>query len=151
MEFTIHTHDRPEKRTYCGPTVLMLLTGKPREKIHRDVNYFRNNKLRNNYEKRKMTAMVKSMGNITMEGLLQKYDMAPKYVYRHPYKTLKQLADDMEFVKKPIVVTVTGHYVLYYQGMIYDTYRRQGCPVKEHPCARKRVKEYWIINKEPKL
>lgn len=151
--------DTAQGRMYCGPTVLALLTGKPRAEIHRDVNKL---KRKAGKKKRKtvyyrdgmykttrmlpwpLTASVRGMSNGTLEKLMKKYRLSAK---RHDsaYPSLRRMVEDLGHFKTPIVINVTHHYVLYFQGKIYDTFRKDGAPIAEHPCAGKRVEKYWIV------
>lgn len=154
--------DPKAKQTYCGPTVLALLTGLTREEIHADVNRLKRKagKKRNKtvcyrngqYKTTRrvpwpLTAPVGGLSNGYLESLMTKYGLAPKK-HTVPYKSLRRLVEDMGHFKQPIVVNVTGHYVLYFQGLVYDTFRKTGAPVAEHPFGGSRVKNCWIITKQ---
>lgn len=162
QNFTVSLVPEGGKRMFCGPTVLALLSGKTREEIHADVNRLKRkagkkrNKLvrgrdgRPNYWKRipwPLTAPVKGMGNNTLEKLLKKYGISNK---RHDekYPSLARLVEDMGHFKMPIIVNVTDHYVLYFQGNIYDTLRPSGAHIDAHPSKGRRVKKYWIITRQ---
>lgn len=139
---TYHIHPIPEMpegdRLFCGPTVLCALTGKTPTQVRRAVNRHRGNK---------WNAAVTSMWQMEFQELMHKWKLKPKSVYPKKTPTLKTFSEDMQFVKNPIVVNVTGHFVLLYQGVIYDTHRKEGCPFEEHPNAGKWVRRYWVINK----
>lgn len=162
--FTIYPIDKSQGRMYCGATVLALLTGKPRATIHRDFNrmvrakgktrrkavYYRDG----TYKTTKrvpwpLTSAVKGMYEHQLEALMTKYKIASAHHKNNRYGSLRQLVDDMEPLKKPIVVTVTGHFVLYYDGKVYDTHHPAGAPVTEHSFGRCRVKNYWVIRRQP--
>lgn len=162
--FTVYPVDRERERMYCGPTVLALLTGKGKEEIRADVN-----RLRRAHGKKKrktlyyrdgtyktqklvpwpLTSPVRGLSETYMEKLLKKYGCNPKsHIERYP--SLRRLVEDMGHFKTPIVVNAGCHYVLYFQGKIYDTFRPEGAPVKEHPYGLCRVTRYWIIrNQKP--
>lgn len=147
---------------YCGPTVLAMLTGKTRTQIHADINRLKRKagKKRNKmmysrdgfprgYKRMPwpLTASVKGLSNGYLEALMRKYGLAPEGHVK-PYPTLRRLVEDMGHFKTPIVVNVTGHYVLYYKGKVYDTFRKEGATVDEHPHGRCRVQRYWLVKKQ---
>lgn len=149
-------------RMFCGPTVLAMLTGKSREEIHRDVNKLRrkNGKVKlktiyyrdGNYKTQKrvpwpLNSPVKGMRNDYLEALMKKYDLSPES-HNKTYPSLRRLIEDIGHFKTPIVINVTGHYVLYFQGKIYDTLRKDGAPASEHPSYGQRVKKYWLVKKQ---
>lgn len=160
MEHLIHTSiDTAQGRMYCGPTVLALLTGKSRAEIHRDVNKVKRklgSKRRKNiyyrdgmYKTQKLmpwplTSAVKGVSNSTLEKLMKKYRLAPKR-HNSAYPSLRRMIEDLGHFKMPIVINVTHHYVLYFQGKVYDTLRQDGVAIAEHPCAGKRVEKYWTV------
>lgn len=61
---------------------------------------------------------------------------------RRPLPTLAGWAARAGVLPAPCIVTVTGHYVLYRNGMVYDSRAINGVPPARHWCARKRV---WAI------
>ena len=158
-------HSLPEKhnaegRAYCGPTVLMFLTGMSLKEIRASINRVRlkrgddtirwiYNKRGDGHKKvkRKTTSMVKGMYSSEITAMLKKLRIPYKQVSRPKYKTLRAMANDMEHVKQPVIVNTTDHYVLLYHGMIYDTYRKRGCSFQEHPCAGRKIQSYWLINR----
>lgn len=161
-EFFVTPIVEGQTRMYCGPTVLALLTGKSREQIHRDINKLRrkHGKKRNkrvyyrdgSYKTTRrvpwpLTAPVKGLSNGYLEALLFKYGMGIT-CHHNKYPSLRRLVEDMGHFKTPIVINVTNHYVLYFQGKVYDSYRNEGAVVSEHPFGRSRVQRYWIIRKQ---
>jgi hypothetical protein len=164
-EFTIYPIDKSQGRMYCGPTVLALLTGKSRATIHADVNRLRRKagkKRRKtiryrdgSYKTTKLvpwplTAPVRGLSHSRLDALLKKYGLPAAFHPNNRYPSLRRLVEDMGHFKMPIVITVTGHYVLYYDGKVYDTYRPEGLPVDEHTYGRCRVKNYWLVRRQRK-
>ena len=160
--FTISPVDTAQGRMYCGPTVLAFLTGKTRAEIHADVNRARRRagaKRRKTiyyrdgfYKTQKLvpwplTAPVKGMHNWMLQEIMERYGLAPEK-HNVSYPSLRRLVEDMGHFKVPIVINVTHHYVLYFQGKVYDTFCKEGCPVEEHPSAGQRVQKYWLIRKQ---
>ncbi len=160
--FTIHPINPEHGRMYCGPTVLAMLTGHSRETIHADVNRLKRKagKKRNKtvrypggtYKTTRrvawpLTARVTGLSNSFLEKLMVKYGLSPAF-RNCQYGSLAQLVKDIGHFKQPIVINVTGHYVLYFNGMVFDTLRKQGVPVSDHPSARQRVQRYWLIRKQ---
>ncbi len=76
-----------------------------------------------------------------------KYGLKPEG-HDKTYPSLRRLVEDMGHFKTPIVINVTSHYVLYFQGKVYDTSSMGGLPVIEHAYGLCRVKKYWIIQKQ---
>ena len=156
--FKIHDiTDQP--KMYCGPTVLALLTGKPREKIHRDINKLKRARGFKSYKTMKnggyksipwkLTNVVKGMTCFHFERMFDIYKIRHT-LKKESYPSLARMIEDMGHFKMPVVILVTGHFILYFNGLVYDTKCKQGAPIKDHPSARQRVKQYWIINKQPK-
>ncbi len=156
--FFISQIDKAQERMYCGPTILALLTGKSRAEIHGDVNRLRRKagKKRNKWSDKlrcwkrvawPLTAPVKGMSNGNLEKLMDKYRLKSER-RNTDYPSLRRFFDDVGHLKMPIVVNVTGHYVLYFRGKVYDTLRPMGEDLAMHPCAGRRVKKYWVIRKQ---
>lgn len=137
-------------RIYCGATVLLMLTGIEYPKLRAMINRHRNVGRGSWSNPLKMNAPVRGMFDKEMEHMLVHLNLKPKYVDRPAYKTLREMAEDMQHLKTPVVVTVTGHFVLLLEGVIYDTYSPEGKIASEHKCARKKVQHYWIINSKRK-
>lgn len=150
-------------RTYCGPTVLRLLTGKGKEEIFRDVNRLRRKNGKKLVVMRKrghggdyrkpwpLTKPVKGMMPLYMDQILTKYGFRPKRVKcaAGPKQSLATFADDVAPVKKPIVVVSGNHFLLLVRGIVFDTFKPDGEPFATHPFAKTRVTEYWILNAAP--
>lgn len=160
--FFISPIDKSEGRMYCGPTVLAMLTGKTRAEIHADVNrlkrkagkkrskavYYRDGMYKTTRRLPwSLTAAVKGMRNSHLEKLMKKYSLSPK-AHNCEYPSLRRMIEDVGHFKMPIVINVTSHYVLYFQGKIYDTFRADGASIAEHPCAGRRVERSWMITKQ---
>jgi len=138
--------------------VLAMLTGHTREKIHRDINRM---KRARGWQLHKpvngrwkivpwpLDIGVKGMFGEDLERMLVKYGLRPEWRKKGKYPSLRQLVADIGHFKTPILVNVTGHYVLYYAGIVYDTRHPTGAPVDQHWYGRCRVKSYWIIKKQP--
>jgi len=157
--FTVYPIDTAQGRMYCGATVIALLTGKDRATIHRDFNkLIRKRGIKRNKWSDKLgcwtrvqwslNSMVTGMSNKDLEALLTKNKISHKK-HEVKYGSLRQLVDDMGHLKNPIVINVTGHYVLYHAGKVYDTFHREGATIADHPCAGKRVQKYWLIRRQP--
>lgn len=148
--------DVPGKRLYCGPTVIAMLTGASREEIFAKVNRQKNKRLRKYpdfFKKKRMKDMVKGMHNHQLEDVLRRFGVtlskhkkpaSGKYLYG----SLRQFEMDYGHFKKPIIINITHHYVLFFRGMIFDTYRREGTPLNEHPLAGRRVESFWIVERQ---
>lgn len=165
--FTLSSVDLKAQRTWCGPTVLRLLTGKTKDQIHRDVNKLIRAAGKKSYVtyKRcpygtckaipwKLTNPVKGMSSRNMDKLLTKYKLKPKWVRvlgSHQKQTMASFAYDYATVRKPIVIVAGRHFMLLFEGKIYDTMRIEGEHPKEHPKAKARVVEYWVLNVQRKV
>lgn len=151
----------PEGRFYCGATVLMMLTGKPHVEVRRDVNKLRRKAGKKSHRRSiktgwwvtkpwPLTAAVKGISQSHMDTLLKKYGFAPKRM-KPPRQTLRTFSDDFQYLKKPVVIVTGNHYLILNEGVVYDTFKRKGAPVAEHPFVNTRVTEYWIINKKEEM
>lgn len=131
------------KKTWCGPFVLISLSGDNLAGVRKKVNRIR---------RRPGKTAVKGMQNAEMDVVLQRYGIkAERKPTRQLWKkhpSLKLFCQDMETVKKPIIVQVTSHYLLLYRGVIFDTFRKMGSAPEEHPHKLCRVQNYWIIHKQ---
>lgn len=148
-----------QPKAYCGPTVLMMLTGLPLADIRRDINLARRRKGKKSIKRMKRTGdklipwrlnnPVKGVSCTIMNEMLEKYGLKPERRFVQGKKqSLKNFAEDYSTVKKPVVIVVGNHYVLLNDGMVYDTYRIDGEKPDSHPYALSRVTEYWIIKRE---
>lgn len=168
MPYKIYTHEKPDGRTtYCGPTVLMLLTGMTCEEVEASINRYINKQHaphngrtvgirgsnggiyyhRIGIKPNKLVDQVFGMRRDYMFGMLKKLKFNPEWVQKNPHMTLKTFAEDREFMPHPTVVVLNNHYVLIYKGMVYDTKSRQGCVARDHVNAGKRVEEYFNMKK----
>ncbi len=145
-------------RTYCGPTVLRLLTGKTKEEIHRDVNKLKRKSGKTSSKTVKygwkevpwkLTNAVRGVAQAHMEKLLNKYGMKTKWSKKIEGKkqTLTTFAADWAHVKKPIVIVTGCHYVLLTGGKVYDTFSPNGEIPAAHHFGKTRVTEYWVLDK----
>ena len=137
------------RATYCGPTLLLLLTGLPYEELRGQINR-RRNKIKRN--KRKISTAVKGLERNTMEYMLKKHGMKPiKRELRGV--TLKTFCDDMVHVKDKLVIISGCHYLLFVpsERKIYDTFQTEGCPFDQHPFAKTRMEAYWTIKHDGTL
>ncbi len=129
------------RRTFCGPAALMLVTGADLDAVRRKVNRLR---------KRPPRHRVMGMYNTEMTVLLKRFGVKAirkKIADRGKGPTVKAFADDYEFVarQKPILINTTSHYVVLYQGVVYDNWEKSGKLVADHPYAKARVKGCWFI------
>lgn len=148
-----------QERAYCGPTILMMLTGFPLQKVRRDINLL---KRRQGYKSQKaykngggyrlepwrLSNPVKGMTNRLMTLMLDSYKMrAEHHRVTGRKQSLKTFVDDWAAVKEPVVINSGHHYVLFYHGMIYDNFRPGGELAESHHSANTRVVEYWVIRR----
>lgn len=136
-----------KRRTYCGPTVLLLLTGLPYERLRGEINRRRNKISRN---KSKLWTPVKGLGQNTMHYMLEKHGMKPK---REKLKgiTLKTFCDDRAHIKKKFVVISGNHYLILSEGKVHDTFQVEGAPFDSHPFAKTRMSEFWELDHDAPL
>ena len=144
----------PDNQTYGGHYVLMMLTGKSKEHIRRDINLI----------KRKAGAKTKQRGtgktvpwNLdnpvrgithgTLETVMQKYGMKAEKKVLEKEMTVRRFYEDIAHLDKAIVFYIRGHYMLLWHGKIYDTFRPEGVLPSEYPFEKHRVKRYWIIRR----
>lgn len=148
-------------RMFCGPTVLLLLTGAPYSDIKAGVNRFRNKRGMKVYKttrkrgsttrvNRSLAYHVQGMWHSEMSFMLKKYRMKP-HLKKCTGMTLATFCEDMKFIKRNLVVCAGNHYLIYSDGKIYDTYQTEGAPATEHPFAKTRMECYWEISHDTPL
>lgn len=137
------------RRTWCGPTVLLLLTGQKYETLKAQINRSRNKAGARQYRKGKMrplkiTNAVKGMSCARMRDMLDKYKFKPEH-HAITGVSLKRFCFDMEFVKEKIVIVSGNHFLLLSNRKLYDTFTITGELPELHPYKNTRVEEYWIL------
>lgn len=129
-------HDIEERRVYCGPSVLIALTGKRLPEIRAIINRVR---------KRRENIGICGMNRFEMADALTMlgYQYADINAANRP--TLLHWFGGVDENKR-YIVRITDHYVITYNRTIIDNRIRFGCDAEDHPCTRKHVKSYFAID-----
>lgn len=137
--FTLHDIN---ERAYCGPSVLMALTGLPLAEVRTAINKAKG---------RRHNAGIIGTSNAELVDALDTLGYASEWL--HPVKhsvgnsnmTLRYFVENKCQKGCFYIVNVTGHYVAVLDGNVADNFIRFGCPVAEHPSRRKYVQRVlWV-------
>lgn len=124
--------------TYCGPFVLAYVL-----KISPDEAAARVRSLK--LEARHQSG-VRGMLSTSMEQILDAtVGIKAKVVNPHckmgTWAQVRQKWND----KGVWVLLVTGHYVIYKEGMVHDTTAKDGMPFNQHRVSKQRLRRAWYI------
>lgn len=123
--------------TYCGPFALAFVTGKNTDEaadLLRRIGKYRIVKGVHDYV---LGEALKSTVGVTAIVSL------PKMTLRSWIKVRQRWND-----KGTWVVSVTGHFLVYRDGILYDNRNHAGKPFEKHISSKRHVHHCWLINGE---
>lgn len=127
----------------CGPSALVAITGLDYKKEIRPViNKVRGTKLESQgvggMSMKQMETVIRLLGY----GFCKIEDFTNLGTYKRPI--VKNAVSNLS--KNEIyLLNVTGHFIVYHDGKVWDNWTRFGCQVDEHPFKGTRVKRIYIV------
>lgn len=139
-----HSFDN-DKKLHGGVTLLKLLTGKP----HDALSYAINNTQFEMYggPKKPLTAKVGYVAPTVFLKAASKYGLRFSAHRETHGMTFKTLADDLAYVKVPVVIRTSNHWALWYQGKLYDNFAPYGVTPDKYHFKGGRTAAYWLVEK----
>lgn len=143
----------PTKGLRCGPAALCCITGHDyKTKIRPTINSFKRTKRPNQAV---LGMHCELVGRVLHHFGYEMTKLADYTILKGLKKpTFKSLFEDKSFDADTLyLVNVTGHFVIYHQGIMYDNWSREGCVAQEHHSFRQRVKRIYKVglSTEPSL
>ena len=126
---------------WCGPAALSAISGRPTSEIHGILKQVRNSDrpIKGIYN-RELKAAAERLG-YRLEPVFQWCAGAPAS-WKRP-TLAKFVRENRQELGLPVVVQVTGHYVVVHKQTFMDNFCPEGVRLKRAPHRRCRVKNAW--------
>lgn len=136
-------------RNWCGPAALSILTGRTTKYCAKLCADYAN---KSRYWAANHTFTPKNIKGTYPDELKYALDVMGFTYWKdcnrnHHGQTLIKMVNTMggELWKTQLLVELTRHWVVLYQGKVYDNARPAGVDVREASGRCSRVKDYWLV------
>lgn len=133
------THDRSIPREiYCGPAALSAALGVTAENVAATINNLRREPVGTQVRKSN-TSEIESVLRFTGTSVVERVNW---HRFTRPLPTLTQWMNHTALSGRTYILLLTGHWVTYRDGIVYDSHHNQGeaVNVPNAPYRRKRVR-----------
>jgi len=141
----LYTPNKNGAQHYCGPFSVATITGESFEAIYKRFRSYRSRHGRAIRDR--VGKLIPIRGTWTREvlGVLDRlgYRHVRMEFKDHKRPTLGQVCDDLKYMTDPILLNVTGHFIVLKHGWLCDTYT--GEPIEWQKYRRLKIKVLQVL------
>ena len=141
----LYTPQTNGARHYCGPFAIATITGESFEAIYKRLRSDRSKHGRRNRDARGRLKPVRGTYTFEVVRVLGRFGFNATKLGLHGSKTLRQVCEDFAHLQCPLLINVTGHFMVLKQGMLCDTHTHEPIPWTEYRQLKLQAKQLWHV------